>query len=122
MTSDDAAKTLADLGARYFVAQHTADPLNATLLGVTGFDDQLGDPSRTGSARVVAEIGAIHDELLRLPDTTLDADGRVEHDVLQWLVEGTLADVEHSLWESNASAAGYVSPQSLIFQAIPTAP
>jgi uncharacterized protein (DUF885 family) len=122
MTSDDAAKTLAELGARYFVAQHTADPLNATLLGVTGFDDQLGDPSRPGSARVVAEIGAIHDELLQLPDTTLDADGRVERDVLQWLVEGTLADFEHSLWESNASAAGYVSPQSLIFQAIPTAP
>ncbi|MDT4899700.1 MAG: hypothetical protein QOJ78_630 [Pseudonocardiales bacterium] len=122
MTSDDAAKTLADLGARYFVAQHNADPLNATLLGVTGFDDQLGDPSRAGSARVVAQVGAIHDELLDLPEATLDSDGRVERDVLQWLVEGTLSDFQHSLWETNASAAGYVSPQSLIFQAIPTAP
>jgi uncharacterized protein (DUF885 family) len=122
MTAEDAAARLADLGARYFIGQHTADPLNATLLGVSGFDDQLGDPSRAGSARVAAEMAAIQAELQNIDEAELDTDAGIERDVLRWLVEGTLSDFQHSLWESNASAAGYVSPQSLIFQAIPTAP
>lgn len=122
MTDTSASDLLADAGARYFVAQHRADPLNATLLGVAGFDDQLGDPSREASERVTAEMRAILDEVDDLPTDQLDDRQRVERDVLHWLVEGTLSDNQHSLWEANASAAGYVSPQSLIFQAIPTAP
>ncbi len=34
---------------------------------------------------------------------------------------GARSDLEHGLWEANASAGGYVSPQSMAFQAIPTA-
>jgi uncharacterized protein (DUF885 family) len=110
------------LGRRYFVAQHRADPLNATLLGVEGFNDQLGDPSRDGSERVVGQVEQVTRELDALPDAELDSAQRTEREVLRWLAEGTLADFRHSLWEANASAGGYVSPQSLIFQAIPTAP
>jgi uncharacterized protein (DUF885 family) len=122
MTSARAANHLDELGKRYFVAQHRADPLNATLLGVEGFDDQLGDPSREGSRRVVAEMEHVLRGLDELPEAELDAMQRTELDVLRWLAEGTLTDFRHSLWEANASAGGYVSPQSLIFQAIPTAP
>lgn len=113
---------LADLGAEYFAVQHSSDPLNATLLGVTGFDDQLGDPSRAGSTRVAAALRDIAARVEAVPTGDLDPAGRTERDVLRWLVEGTLTDVEHALWETNASAGGYVSPQSLVFQAIPTAP
>jgi uncharacterized protein (DUF885 family) len=116
------AKRLTELGERYFVAQHGADPLNATLLGVEGFDDRLGDPSRAGSRRVVAEMDEILGELTALPVDDLDRSQRLDRDVLRWLAEGSRSDFHHSLWEANASAGGYVSPQALIFQAIPTAP
>jgi uncharacterized protein (DUF885 family) len=122
MTESSIGDRLTDCGARYFVAQHRADPLNATLLGVAGFDDQLGDPSRAGTDRVTAEMSAILAEVDAFPADQLDDLQRVERDVLHWLVEGTLTDSQHALWEANASAAGYVSPQSLVFQAIPTAP
>jgi uncharacterized protein (DUF885 family) len=122
MTESSIGDRLIDCGARYFVAQHRADPLNATLLGVAGFDDQLGDPSRAGTERVTAEMSAILAEVDAFPADQLDDLQRVERDVLHWLVEGTLTDSQHSLWEANASAAGYVSPQSLVFQSIPTAP
>jgi uncharacterized protein (DUF885 family) len=122
MTDSSLGDRLVDCGARYFVAQHRADPLNATLLGVAGFNDRLGDPSRAATERVTAEMRAILTEVDDFPGDQLDELQRVERDVLHWLVEGTLTDSEHSLWEANVSAAGYVSPQSLIFQAIPTAP
>ncbi len=122
MTDNSVGDLLADLGARYFVAQHRADPLNATLLGVAGFDDQLGDPSRAGSERVTEQMQAILVEVDGMATSQLTDHEQVERDVLHWLVEGTLTDNQYSLWEANASAAGYVSPQSLVFQAIPTAP
>ena len=122
MTAPEPAAKLAELGRRYFAAQHSGDPLNATLLGVEGFDDQLGDPSRAGTERIAAEAQQIIDEIDAIPPDALDADGRTEREVLRWLTEGTRTDFGYSLWEANASAAGYVSPQSLLFQAIPTAP
>jgi uncharacterized protein (DUF885 family) len=112
---------LAELGAQYFTAQHSIDPLNATLLGVSGFDDQLGDPSRAGSARAASVLQSLAGQVESIPAAALDRAGRTERTVLGWLIQGTLADVEHCLWETNASAAGYVNPQSLVFQAIPTA-
>ncbi len=41
--------------------------------------------------------------------------------MLGHLAAVTRSDLEHGLWEANASAGGYVSPQSMAFQAIPTA-
>ena len=38
--------------------QHVADPLNATLLGITDFDDLLGDLSAAGSAGALAALAA----------------------------------------------------------------
>ncbi len=118
----EGASELAEAGRRFFQAAQSGDPLNATLLGVEGFDDQLGDPSRAGTDATVRELRAVHEAVTALADVPLADEQRTERDVLRWLVEGSLADVEHSLWEGNASAAGYVSPQSLIFQAIPAAP
>jgi uncharacterized protein (DUF885 family) len=120
--SHSVAEDLTAAGRRFFHAAQSGDPLNATLLGVEGFDDQLGDPSRAGTDATVRELRAIHDAVVALDGAPLDDAQRTERDVLRWLVEGSLADFEHSLWEGNASAAGYVSPQSLIFQAIPAAP
>lgn len=120
--STNSTSRLAELGAEYFTVQNATDPLNATLLGVSGFDDQLGDPSRAGSERAAAALRDIAAGVEAITVEDLDPDGRTERNVLGWLVNGTLTDVEHALWETNASAAGYVSPQSLVFQAIPTMP
>ena len=43
------AAALAELGERYFRTQHTYDPHNATLLGITEFDHLAGDPSSAAS-------------------------------------------------------------------------
>ena len=43
------AAALVELGERYFRTQHTYDPHNATLLGITEFDALAGDPSASNS-------------------------------------------------------------------------
>ncbi len=47
---------LRELGARYFYAQHTYDPWNASLLGLTEFDDMVNDPSQEASAAAADEL------------------------------------------------------------------
>ena len=54
---------LATLSEEFFVLQNTLDPLPATLLGITGYDDLLPDPSRAGSARGVAQLRALEDRV-----------------------------------------------------------
>ena len=117
--STDTATRLHALGERYFVAQHTYDPYNATLLGITEFDHLPGDPSRQASDRAAAELDAVAAEAAALPAEDLDAAGRTDRDVLVALARGAADDARHALWAANASAKGYVSRQGLVFQAVP---
>jgi uncharacterized protein (DUF885 family) len=112
---------LARLSDEYYHVVHTTDPLNATQLGVTGFDALLPDPSRAGAARNAARIAAIEQAVAAIDPTTLENDDRTNHAVLTRLAWGARSDLEHGLWEANASAAGYVSPQAWVFEAVPTA-
>ena len=118
MTTDPAG-TLRALGERYFTTQHTYDPYNATLLGLTEFDSLAGDPSRAASAAAAAEFAAIGTELAALPVDALGDADRVDARVLAVLTRGAGSDAEHSLWAASASAMGYVSRQGLVFQAVP---
>lgn len=113
--------TLARLSEEYFRVVHTADPFNATQLGVTGFDALVPDPSREGSARAARSIGQIEARLAQIDTGGLDEAARVNHSVLTQLAWGAHAELEHGLWEGNASAAGYVSPQAVVFQSVPSA-
>jgi uncharacterized protein (DUF885 family) len=115
----DPGKALTELGERYFTTQHSYDPYNATLLGLTEFDSLAGDPSSAASAAAADEFAAIGAELEQLDVDTLDEAGRVDHGVLTALVRGAGDDARHSLWAANASAKGYVSRQGLVFQAVP---
>jgi uncharacterized protein (DUF885 family) len=115
----DPARTLTELGERYFVTQHTYDPYNATLLGLTEFDHLSGDPSSAASAAAADEFAAIGAELASLDVAALDEEEQVDHGVLTALVRGAGDDARHSLWAANASAKGYVSRQGLVFQAVP---
>ena len=115
------AAELARLGDDYFLLVHTIDPLAATEVGATGFDDLLPDPSRDGAAGGAARILAIEQRLASIDPGQLGHAERTSHAVLGHLAGAARSDLEHGLWEANASAGGYVSPQAMAFQAIPTA-
>jgi uncharacterized protein (DUF885 family) len=116
-----AAAELDRLGDDFFQVVHTADPFNATQLGVSGFDDLVPDPSRAGSAVTARSIGEIEKRLDGIDTGLLDESGRVNHAVMAHLAWAARSDLEHGLWEANVSAGGYVSPQAMVFQSVPTA-
>jgi uncharacterized protein (DUF885 family) len=115
-------RLLAHLSEEFFQVMNSADPFNATMLGVPGFDDQVPDPSRAGAERNAARFSRIEERLNTIEVDSLNESDRVNHAVLGRLAWGARSDLEHGLWEADASAAGYVSPQSMVFQAVPTAP
>ncbi len=110
---------LAELGEEYFDTQHTYDPYNATLLGLSEFENMAGDPSVDASEVAAESLAQIGHAVSALDVTALDQAERIDHAVLTALVSGAQQDAAHSLWAANASAKGYVSRQALIFQAIP---
>lgn len=113
---------LARLSDEFFQAQHSTDPFSATLLGVSGFDSLVPDPSRAAARANAARFAAIEEQLARIDVETLNDADRINAAVLGRLAWGARSDLEHGLWETNASAAGYVSPQAMVFQAVPAAP
>lgn len=119
MTLDTATARLQELGERYFTAQHTYDPYNATLLGLTEFDHLSGDPSEEASAQAADTLAQIAHEAAAVDPADLDADQRVDLGILTSLVREAQQDAEHSLWAANASAKSYISRQGLVFQAVP---
>jgi uncharacterized protein (DUF885 family) len=119
--AQEAAARLARLSDEFFEVVHTTDPLNATQLGVSGFDALLPDPSRDGSARGAQRLAAIEAGLDAIDTGLLGEQDRTNHAVLACLAWGARSDLEHGLWEGNASAGAYVSPQAMVFQAVPAA-
>jgi uncharacterized protein (DUF885 family) len=120
--ADEAGAALARLGDDYFGVVHSTDPLTATQLGVPGFDALLPDPSRDGAARGAQRIAAIEARLAAVDAGALGAADRTGAAVLAHLAAGARGDLEHGLWEANASADGYGSPAALVFQSVPNAP
>ncbi len=120
-TTAAAATALASLSDDFFAVLHGVDPLNATQLGVGGFDNRLPDPSQAGSDANVDALRAVEARLAGIDPDALDTAGRTNASVLGALAGAARADLEHGLWAANASAQGYVNPQAMAFQAIPTA-
>jgi uncharacterized protein (DUF885 family) len=119
--NQQAAAELTRLGDEYFDVVHTADPFSATQVGASGFDALVPDPSRAGAAHDAQQIARIEDGLSRVDVTALDQAGRVNHAVMAWLASGARSELEHGLWEANASAGGYTAPQAMAFMSVPTA-
>ncbi|MCU1491972.1 MAG: hypothetical protein JWM85_3377, partial [Acidimicrobiaceae bacterium] len=117
----EASAALDRLSEDFFETQNRADPLGATLLGISGHDSELPDPSREGARRDVARFRAVEEELQRLDPGELDDAGTVNHAVLKRLAWGARSDLEHGLWETNVSAEGYAAPQSMVFMCVPSA-
>jgi uncharacterized protein (DUF885 family) len=119
--NQQAAAELARLGEEFFEVVHTADPFSATQVGASGFDALVPDSSRAGAAHNAQQIARIEEGLSRVDVTRLDQPGRVNHAVMAHLAWAARSDLEHGLWEANASAGGYVSPQAMAFMSVPTA-
>lgn len=113
---------LSRLSEEFFQVMNSTDPFSATMLGVSGFDALVPDPSRAGGRRNAARFARIEEQLSSIDPESLHQADRINHAVLGRLAWGARSDLEHGLWETNASAAGYASPQALAFQAVPTAP
>ncbi|MGH7693267.1 MAG: hypothetical protein ACREOA_11215, partial [Candidatus Dormibacteria bacterium] len=105
---------LADLSEEFFQAMHSSDPFSATMLGVSGFDALVPDPSVRGAEAGSLRFAAIEGRLAAIDPAGMSVGDRVNHEVLAALTWGARTDLEHSLWEANASPAGYVSPQGLL--------
>lgn len=105
------------LGEQYFKAKHEYDPFNATLLGLTEFDGQLGSPSVEASAAARAVFTSVREQAQELDPSTLDEAQSVDREVLIALARGAETDAQHSLWAANISGKGYVSRQGTLFQA-----
>jgi uncharacterized protein (DUF885 family) len=115
------SEELSDLSDEFFQVMHSTDPLSATLLGVSGFDGLLPDPSRSAAKANAARFRAIEERLGAIDVARLEEDERTNHAVLDQLAWGARSDLEQGVWETSASAAGYASPQALVFQAVPAA-
>jgi uncharacterized protein (DUF885 family) len=109
------------LSAEYFQTKHTADPFNATLLGVEGFDGLVPDPSRAGSKAHAAKLAELQRQLTRIDPAGLTTAEKINHAVLNTFLTAEQSDLEHALWETGASADGYGSPQGMMFMAVPVA-
>jgi uncharacterized protein (DUF885 family) len=119
--ADEQTARLARLGEEFFEVVHTADPFGATQVGASGFDALVPDPSRAGAAHDAQQIGSIESGLSGIDSSGLDQAGRVNYAVMAHLAWAARSDLEHGLWEANASAGGYVSPQAVVFMSVPTA-
>ncbi|HEX5407193.1 MAG TPA: DUF885 domain-containing protein [Pseudonocardiaceae bacterium] len=120
MTEPD--KQLAALSDEFFQLKHVADPFSATMLGVSGFDGLVPDPSRAGAAADAAKLADLERRLAQLDPTELNDADRINHAVLGRLASATRSDLEHGLWEAGVAAEGYVSPPAMMFMAVPSAP
>ena len=121
-TGQQAHERLQALGQQFFDALHSSDPFNATVLGVTGFDDRVPDLSREGTDAAARAIGDIERSAAELDGSVLGGSDTVDRDVLVALAGAARADLEHASWAANASADGYGSPQGRAFMAVPSAP
>jgi uncharacterized protein (DUF885 family) len=119
--SQQAQTALAQLSEEFFEVAHTADPFGATQVGAPGFDALVPDPSREGAGRDAQQIARIEERLSHIDPGLLDQAGRVNRAVLAHLAWAARSDIEHGLWEANASAGGYVSPQAMVFMSVPAA-
>jgi uncharacterized protein (DUF885 family) len=120
-SAQQAAALLASLGDEFFDIAHTVDPLSATQLGVAGFDHLVPDPSRAAAASAGRRIASLESRLTQVDADALDTAGRTNLATLAHLAQAARSDLEHGMWEANASAAGYVSPAAMAFQSVPTA-
>jgi uncharacterized protein (DUF885 family) len=118
---DSAHDELARLSDEFFEVQNTVDPLSATLLGISGYDALLPDPSRAGSEEGAKRFRALEDRLGKLdPEEMSDAE-QINAAVLARLSWGARTDLEEGIWEADCASESYASPHAMVFMCVPAA-
>jgi uncharacterized protein (DUF885 family) len=117
-----AGERLRELNDEFFYAMHSSDPLAATLLGVSGYDALLPDPSQEAAQRSAARFQVIESELAAMPSEALSFQDATNRAVMTQLAWSLRTNLEDGIWATDASAVGYISPPAMALQSIPTAP
>jgi uncharacterized protein (DUF885 family) len=119
--SDSIHDALELLSAEFFEVQNTIDPLSATLLGISGYDELLPDPSREGAAKGAAQVRALEGRLAELNVDEMTETDQINAAVLARLAWGLRVDLEEGIWEADAASEGYASPHAMVFMCVPAA-
>ena len=113
---------LEELSQEFFEIQNTLDPLSATLLGISGYDALLSDPSREGSREGARRLASIEQRLEELTSREeLSESDQINAAVLGRLSWGARTDLEQGIWEKDAAAESYASPHAMVFMCVPAA-
>ena len=112
---------LVELSAEFFEIQNTVDPLSATLLGISGYDALLPDPSRTGSEHGAARFRALEARLEQLDGEAMSDTDEINAAVLARLAWGARTDLEEGIWEADCASESYASPHAMVFMCVPAA-
>ncbi|MQA12042.1 MAG: DUF885 family protein [Pseudonocardiaceae bacterium] len=106
--ADDVA-TLAD---ELQEALFTAEPLGATLLGIPGYDDQLGDPSAEGRRVIRARLDDIRSRARAVEPAD---DDRITRDVLIQQAESTIDQIDARLEEYTIAPQFWAPAAGLLY-------
>ena len=102
-----------ELADRFHAEWLAANPLDATTLGVPGYDDRVPDASDSGTAAWRAQVEAIVGDSRSLDPATLDADDTVTLGVLLEHAHQELATLELAADEYTATAMPFSGPPVL---------
>jgi len=120
--TEAANASLAALSREFFEVQNTLDPLSATLLGISGYDAMLSDPSREGSREGAQRLLSIERRLEELSSReAFSENDEINAAVLGRLAWGARTDLEQGIWEKDAAAESYSSPHAMVFMCVPAA-
>jgi uncharacterized protein (DUF885 family) len=96
--------TLARLSDDYFRTRCAADPFEATILGISGYDAEVPDPSREAGRRLADRWAQLAAELAQEPVEPLGETDQVTYAMLSRLLQDEQATLRHALREVAVSA------------------
>lgn len=114
-TQTSAVRVLAD---ELLEAQFVAEPIEATLLGVTGYDHKLSDVSEDGERAVRARIQDIGRRAAEIDPATLAPEDAVTRAVIERQAEATVAMIDARMVE-HAITGIFISPAPGLLSMLP---
>ncbi|HEV8561332.1 MAG TPA: DUF885 domain-containing protein [Actinophytocola sp.] len=96
----------------------TAEPLEATLYGVPGYDERLGDPSEAGEQAIADRAASIAERAAAIDPSTLDAEDAVTRAVIEQQALARV-DAHHTRFIEYTITGLFISPAAQLLSALP---
>ncbi|GAA4463859.1 DUF885 domain-containing protein [Phytohabitans houttuyneae] len=112
--------TLARLGDEYFRLHFAADPFEAGVFGVPGYDAEVPDPSRAAAARLAGELARVAAELATVDRDALAPEDRISHAILSRLLRDQQQRLRDGATEV-AVTASIAGPFAQVVASVPAA-